>query len=58
MAAVTDTSAAAMTGRLREAAYDGAACPGVHAASAMCPITSMATQRCYTCVGQWGATAR
>ena len=41
MAAVTDTSAAAMTGRLREAAYDGAACPGVHAASAMCPITSI-----------------
>ena len=41
MAAVTDTSAAAMTGRLREAACTGAACPGVHAASAMCPITSI-----------------
>ena len=41
MAAVTDTSAAAMTGRLREAACTGAAGPAVHAASAMCPITSI-----------------
>lgn len=45
MAAVTDTSAAAMTGRLREAACTGAAGPAVHAASAMCPITSIFGRR-------------